>query len=49
MYKNTLQLTVTYLQKHILLILVDNRSAVNVCSWRIVGRLGIKESQLLTL
>jgi len=47
-HNNALYLTVTCIQKHIPLTLVDNRSAVNVCPRKTTKRLGIKESQLST-
>lgn len=45
---NALCLTGTRLQKFILLTLVDNGSAVNVCPWITLKRLGFKENKLST-
>jgi len=42
-HNNTLYLTVTYLQKYVGLVLVDNDLAVNVCPWRTAKRLVVKK------
>jgi len=46
---NTLYLTVTCLQKHVRLALVDNSSTVNTCPYKMAERLGVKEKQLSAL
>ena len=42
-HNNALYLTITCLQKHVPLALVDNSSVVNVCPWRMAIRFGVKE------
>ena len=47
-HNKNLYLTVTYFQKYIPLAPIDHRLGMNICPQRIVKRLGIKESQILT-
>jgi len=47
-YNNALYLTMTHLHKYVPLSLVDSWFAMNVCPWRTIKRLGIKESSFLT-